>query len=750
MTRMKRRHFLQGAGAALATIGISQRDIIRQGNRYGKALAQGTPGRKLALLVGINGYQDSPLSGCVNDVLMQRNLLIHRFGFNPDDIRILSDDRQISQDMPTRKNILKYFQSHLGQAKEGDVVVFHFSGHGSRVYDPTVAEDKLNSTFVPIDRQKVQKGDRTIVNDIMGETLFLLMYRLKTNNVTVVLDSCHSGGGKRGDALIRTIGGGLDFDPSKDERNFQRQLRGRMTDAELIQLRRDVAKGVVISSAGRDQLAADQKFEGFSAGAFTYALTQYLWQATSNDSVETAIVPVRRTTTRLSSQGQVPEFEAKKNTDNHRKPVYFLEKQMPPAEAVTLETRGDQIQLWLGGVAPRSLAAFGVGSTFTMLNAQGNPIGKVQLESRKGLEGTAKLLGGARGAAPGGILLQEDVRAIPKELPMRIGLDRSLTAEEKRVATQTLPKLGSLIPIELLPSASVGVEYILGRVTRESLRDFQAQKDVVVPELGSLYLAGQSAELIPGSAGQANESIAEGLTRLGPKFRALLAARLLRLTLNAESSRLKINAKMTALDGSSTEVVAGAFTPRGGIEKQQGAIPKPKGKVRIVNGIPQVPKGTQVRFEIQNQEERDLYVTVLVISAEGEIGLLFPNQYKSDIESARVSAGEKRFLPDPQKGDAFELVSKEASGRSEVLIVASTQPLREALKVTAEFAKQQGTRGGEGLSLQKPMEFVEQLLGDLDRGSRGARMPFEIRKTQQVASAAQIAAVSITFESVEA
>jgi hypothetical protein len=99
-----------------------------------QVLAKSTP-RKLALLVGINNYPDkppiTPLRGCVNDVALQRHLLIHRFGFNPKDIYTLTDAQA------TRQGILEAFEEHLiKQAKPGDVVVYHYSGHGSRVSDP--------------------------------------------------------------------------------------------------------------------------------------------------------------------------------------------------------------------------------------------------------------------------------------------------------------------------------------------------------------------------------------------------------------------------------------------------------------------------------------------------------------------------------------------------------------------------------------------------------------------------------------
>ena len=71
MPNIKRRQFLQFTGSTLATLGLSQLDMMRQGDRYAKVLAEKTP-RKLALLVGINEYPAGnglpALEGCVNDV----------------------------------------------------------------------------------------------------------------------------------------------------------------------------------------------------------------------------------------------------------------------------------------------------------------------------------------------------------------------------------------------------------------------------------------------------------------------------------------------------------------------------------------------------------------------------------------------------------------------------------------------------------------------------------------------------------
>jgi hypothetical protein len=421
MPRIKRRHFLQSTASLLATLGFSQLDLQTAGDRYGRVLAQGTP-RKLALLVGINEYPEtgeySALRGCITDVDLQRQLLINRFGFNPKNILTLTDKQA------TRQGILTAFEEHLiKQAQPGDVVVYHFSGHGSQVRDPDCdsAPNCLNSTFVPVDSAAVTgtRGSGDVVQDIMGHTLFLLMYALKTENVTVLLDSCHSGGGTRGNLQVRSLRGGDQLQIANTEREYQQRLLSmvNLSPDEFKRLRRQgVAKGVVIASTKPDQVAADAAFNDIYAGAFTYVMTQYLWQQTRSETLGSVVVNVARSTKKASFTGQEPLAEVKPNSGYNQRSVYFVEQQTPPAEAVILGVEGDRAQLWLGGVNPKSLQAFDQGAIFSIIDSQGNSQGQVVLESRQPqtLIGRGKLLGKAQP----GTFLQEQVRGISNNVSL--------------------------------------------------------------------------------------------------------------------------------------------------------------------------------------------------------------------------------------------------------------------------------------------------------------------------------------------
>ncbi|MGB6301926.1 MAG: caspase family protein, partial [Rivularia sp. (in: cyanobacteria)] len=634
---MKRRHFIQFAGSALTAIGMSQLDIMQQGDKYTKALAQNTK-RKLALLVGINEYSGeiSPLDGCVNDVMLQKQLLIHRFGFNPKDILTVTDSQA------TRQGILTAFEEHLiKQAKPGDNVVFHFSGHGGQVEDPDKdSPDGYNSTLIPIDSDASFGGE---VEEIMGHTLFLLMSALKTDNVTVVLDSCHSGGAKRGNFVIRSRSGSKKLQISPKEIEYQRQWLKRLnlSPQEFIRLRRqNIAKGVAIASAKRDQLAVDASFgDDIFAGAFTYLFTQYLWQQPENTSVKRILVDVSRSTNIYSERkgyNQIPELET--NTIATNPPLYFTPFNGNYAEAVVTQINGNQVELWLGGVDSQSLAAFEKDAVFTV--ADGGGRGLVKLESRQGLVGKGRLIKDTQ--LKPGTLLQERIRGIPANIQLNIGLDDSLDSNTLNQAKQAFQAINR---VSALPLREREVQYIFGRMTKARYAEFQKNRISNLPPVGSygLFLATLD-EIVPKSFGNSGETVSAAIKRLTPKFKSLLAARVVKQMLgNTNTSNIKVTASMNI--AGSQKVISETFPVRG-FNKQQSTNQTPIKKPAITeNGIPKLPISTQVAFELENLESQPLYISILVIDAAGDMAVIFPNDWGVSEDAALIKAGEKRTIP---------------------------------------------------------------------------------------------------------
>lgn len=381
MSKFFRRHFLQAASATIVTAGLHQTQLLR----HQSVLAQPTS-RKLALIIGINDYPDRPLYGCINDAILQKQLLIHRFGFNPRDVMLL-----LNKDA-TRQGILDAIEEHLiKQAKPGDVVVLHFSGHGSLVHDPdpiyvSPTGKGFAGTLVPIDAilPKDAANQGGVVADIMGHTLFLLMSAIETKNLTVVLDSCHSGASTR-QIRVRAREGGQNIKISPQEKTYQARWLDRLgwSREEFVQrYRRGIANGVILAATQPEQLAIDEQLNGFVAGAFSYRLTQHLWQQNSTPD---------RTIAAIQSQlpdnySQQPKLEVEVGTDYGKRPSYFIENPRTAGHALVVETSGDRAQLLIVGIDPGEIES---GKVFV----SSNRLGRVEVIAREGLSVTGKIGG---------------------------------------------------------------------------------------------------------------------------------------------------------------------------------------------------------------------------------------------------------------------------------------------------------------------------------------------------------------------
>jgi hypothetical protein len=156
------------------------------GNAFAASPGPPRKAKKLALLVGIDKYKAiNGLSGCVADVRKMEALLKHKFDFPEDAIQVLTDERA------THVGIVRSFRDHLiSRAETGAVIVFHYSGHGSQMKDPSDrASSALISTIVPHDSRTEGVFDIS-ADELRG--LFSLLSPI-SKNVTFVFDSCHSG-----------------------------------------------------------------------------------------------------------------------------------------------------------------------------------------------------------------------------------------------------------------------------------------------------------------------------------------------------------------------------------------------------------------------------------------------------------------------------------------------------------------------------------------------------------------------------
>lgn len=738
MTAINRRHFLQFAGSTLASLVLSHLDLFHQGKQYGKILAQGTPGRKLALLVGVNAYPENipDLRGCLTDVELQWELLVHRFGFSPKDILIVSDKESVQ---PTRQNILQAFEEHLiRQAKPGDVVVFHFSGHGSLVKDRYALSElvvnengvkkvvqnskRVTGTIVPSDRPTSQPDQ---VQDIMGQSLFLLMQALQTENVTVVLDSCHSGGGTRGNLLFRAATPRLNdrdiLNPSPAELAFQERWMKdlNLTVDDLNKLRqRGIAKGVAIGSAQYDQLAADAPFddESFYAGAFTYLLTRYLWQQSVDEAIGTVFVNLARSTQDVANSSgvnQEPIYAANPES-NSQKPAYFLQPPTPFAEAVVRSiSPAGEIGYWLGGISSISLNANKSGSIFSVIDRTGKEIAQIEQSNRRGLVAMGKVKSGKLADSQIGSLLRERVRGLPADLKLRVGLDPSLGKDLEMVKSA----LQALDRLEVVGSDQT-MNYRLGRMTATYHNQFRQRGMATLPEVGSMGLFTGDLRPLAATFDTPEETPEEAIARLSPRLKSFLAAEVLKaiggadLIKGGQSNHLKVDVRSTGKTG--RQVAPNRFVP-----------------------------GTQIQVQLQNTSDRDLFVSVVSIGDAGRMRVLFPYV---DFAEGRERIAKGQTLVVPEAGVNFSLASP---GALEIMVLSSPESLRDALKALKEVgARGRGVSSSQGVSRdpfqgEEAVDVVGALLGNINKNTRS---DIAVSRNVQAVDANRYAVISTTIE----
>jgi hypothetical protein len=573
----------------------------------------------------------------------------------------------------------------------------------------------------------------------MGRTLFLLMEAIKTENLTVVLDSCFSGASTRGNAIIRSASsplnrGGETLVASQEELEYQKQWLAQLNlPFDEFQRRRQagIAKGVALGSASRNQEALDVPFGDFHAGAFTYLLTRYLWQLPANQTTITVqgnLIRSTRAEASLRGHDQIPVAEVEPKSGNEQKSLYFLDFTAPTAEAVITKLTGDQIEFWRGGVSSQSLAS--ENTVFTLLDPSGKTItdnsGKpleLQQTSRSSgsLFGYGKLLSGQMSVIKPGMLLRERIVGIPANPSLKVGLDSSLgnEMEQARTALDTALLQQSVNRVEVLPvDGQSPVDYILGRLTEDYQRQLATTGEDNLPPLGSFGLFTPVLTPVSSSFGRVGESATAAINRLKPKLKLLLAGKILQ-GLASPSSDLQITGEIFAASGQGPRIqIASRGAREGGAAIQT-----------IATASQPFPVGEAIQFKVENQEEQELYLSCLAIDAGGNITVLYPANWDVPEEAARIDRLSSLVVPRPEDDVVLRL---RGSGLVELLTLISTAPLRNALRALQTIARGRGVmRGFLPVEGDDPLEVVGNLLGDLEELSRGATIEVISRSAER-------------------
>lgn len=733
---LKRRTFLQQAGLTLAVLGVSETVLSLLGekslampllDRYFQVLAQ-PGGRKLALLVGINQYpRGTALGGCVTDVELQRELLIHRFGFKASDILTLTDSQA------TRENIETAFIEHLTeQAQTGDAVVFHFSGYGSRVKlgeaSQTDKELRLSNSLVPVDGILPSKGT-PIANELLEETLILLLRSLATDRVTTVLDTSHTATelALQGNLRVRSCPNSVAANPNPDELAFQEQLLLRLKlSREQINKQTSLNQlpGVVLAAAGPSEIATEAQWNGFSAGLFTYALTQHLWQAVPATTVQVTVSRTAGTVNQLVGKEQQPRVIGQKSLD-----VPILAYYLPPdpsigADGVVIqvEENGKSVQLWLAGLPATVLEYYGNNSLLEVVAATGQITEKslqLQLRSKEGLTAKARLTEislADNSQIQVGQLVQEAIRILPRNLGLTIALDTRLERIERVDATSAFANIPAVSSVVVAGEQSA--DYLFGKQLEEA-----REKGEAIDASGGYGLFYLAREPIRNTTGDALEAVKSAVNRLTPQLKTLLAAKLLRLTANEGSSRLGIRASLEIVSPQTpqTTVVMQRTTLRASL-KSTGITDNFNPQSQV--SVPTLQIGNSVRYRLENHSDAKVYFLLLGIDPSGSAIALYKTQAskqaqisdnKLSFTEAVIEPGETLTIPQSPTANYWTVLGP--SGLSEIQLICSRTPFTKAI-ATLEASRPPKGEGEQFGDVLNPLDVAQALLQDLHQASK--------------------------------
>jgi hypothetical protein len=148
-------------------------------------------GENRALLIGVGRYAqfEEKLNGISLDIGMMREF-VDLMGFKHHEIKVLEHEQA------SAAKVYDAIENWLiNGAGPDDRVLFYFSGHGSQIPDENNDEDdQFDEVLLLYDTVLSEKRGRQTLNGVLlDDHLNHMLARMKSRNILVILDACHSG-----------------------------------------------------------------------------------------------------------------------------------------------------------------------------------------------------------------------------------------------------------------------------------------------------------------------------------------------------------------------------------------------------------------------------------------------------------------------------------------------------------------------------------------------------------------------------
>ncbi|MEM8610568.1 MAG: caspase family protein [Cyanobacteria bacterium P01_H01_bin.105] len=685
---MKRREFLSATGVILGAFGLSQSQLLG----WQRALADPSR-RKLALLIGINQYPSGvlgknvkPLTGCLTDVELQRQLLIYRFGFESNNIVTLVNAQA------TQIGIIDALYQLTQASTANDVVVVHFSGCGSQV----ALGDKRVKTWVPVDGN-LPTASQPQSRDVPVSWVKQIMAKLKTKQVFTVVDAGYTKPNVPLSSGYR-IRSRWDIPTVKDFYFPTLSVDGT-SDLDRLKISADPSffPGDLLMAARDGQPAIERQWPDFGAGLFTYGLTRYLWATQLPTRLSAAMRGAQESILPLVPN-QTPYWTTQ-TADEH---AVYGTADLPSLDAVITAVEGRSATVWLGGL-PANVVQHS--EQFEFAGRSDSDEQTVMLRSQTGLSGRIKLPDGEPWLV--GQPLYEVVRVLPKDIPLVVSLESGLERIERVDATSALAALSFVDSTDDTHPA----DCMLGKFQSE---DVAASDIAVVPTVKQGYgLFTPTRDLVAGTLAKQDEAVKMAVSRLSPKLRTMLAMKLLRLSENQASSRLAVRLNLLLANGETEKLLLQQETRQASGKASKSRLADAASRQ---NRPLEFSQGSRLRYQALNFGLAPVYTMLVGFDARDRMLAFFPpsdgQPYSMELLQTALTLQPGTSASLPTQKNAW--VVDDSQGRVETYLVCSTRPLTNCWQVllsTVNTASNQRVNLGDNA-----LPLIRALLDDLSAG----------------------------------
>ncbi len=230
------------------------------------------------------------------------------------------------------------------------------------------------------------------------------------------------------------------------------------------------------------------------------------------------------------------------------------------------------------------------------------------------------------------------------------------------------------------------------------------------------------------------------MRRLVPKLQALLAGKLLNLTVNEKSSLLAVRATLERLDPKTQPLQRRETLPVTQTSAGKGILALPGTPVSEGTGLLGLPLNSRIQYRLENQSPSELYYILLGLDSGGNLVSLYTPSTQSsnpsdtklappnvapptnttinkEWTSGKIAPGETLTLP--PASPSFQWVLHGPAGIAETFLICSRAPFTQTL--TALGSALRPTDDAPALHIPgNPLEIAQAVLLDLHQASSSA------------------------------